>query len=472
MTGPRSEPPTAPARTFEWVGDAVPDYRSFHTVAEHRAHGRALAAEHDHVAYRDLGETPGGEALWAVTVGEGSRTALLFGAPHPNEPIGSMTVDFLLHELAENTELRESLDYEFVCVPVADPDGVRLNEGWFDGPFTLSNYAQNFFRPPPDEQIEATFPVDHEGYAYDDPTAGTRALATLVDEYAPEFIYSLHNAAFGGCYYYLSEAAPDLYDTLHSIPADHGVPLHRGEPEWHLAEEFDEAIYRLSTFEDMYEDVRGEGDDPAEALLGGNAFDYARRAGASEEGGGPFQLVVELPYFHDPRIANGTDLDRSREEVIREAIAHRRPLIRELRAAVAAVAGDLPDTSMAREVRGVFDWYAAEDESKLSWAASAEETDRPATVAEWVDAHYLYGYHLLTNAGMLLRSIDHAAATAEGDARRRLVDAKAAVERVFHDRIGDLQRELDYEAVPIWDLVAIQARAGLVCLDYLQNRDG
>ncbi|MFC7137353.1 hypothetical protein ACFQRB_14655 [Halobaculum litoreum] len=198
--------------------------------------------------------------------------------PHPNEPIGSTTVDFLLHELAENDALRDSLDYEFVCVPVADPDGVRRNEGWFDGPFTLSNYAGNFYRPPPSEQIEATFPIRHEGYTYDDPTPGTRALATLIDEHDPAFLFSLHNAAFGGCYYYATERLDPLHGTLQSIPEEHGVPLNRGDPEDHRNEAFADGVFRLPTFEDRYDAQTGDGDPREAELLGGNAFDYARRA--------------------------------------------------------------------------------------------------------------------------------------------------------------------------------------------------
>jgi len=466
-----SDDDVVPTRTFDALGDAVPRYDSFLRVDTHRDRDRALAAEHDHVVYRSHGETPEGEELWSVTVGEGSRSALLFGAPHPNEPVGSMTVDFLLQELATNDALRDSLDYEFVCVPVADPDGVRRNEGWFDGPFTLSNYAQNFYRPPPDEQIEATFPVEHEGYTYDDPTAGTRALASLIDEHDPAFLFSLHNAAFGGCYYYASERLDPLYETLQSIPGDHDVPLHRGDPENHRNEAFADGVFRLPTFEDRYEAAVGD-DDPREAeLLGGNAADYARRAG---DGDPPVQFLVELPYFVDPRVADTAELDRSRETVIREAVGDRRRLLRELRAAVAATADRFPDTSMAREVSGVFDWYAEEDESRLAWAESADEGGAPATVARHVEERYTWTYHLLTNAGMLLRTLDRAVAASadDPDTRRRLVDAKAAVERVVHDRIGELQRDLDYEAVPVRDLVAIQARAGLVCLDYLQNRDG
>lgn len=201
MTGAQSEP----ARAFDWVDDSVPRYDSFLTVDEHRDRDRAIAAEYDHVEYDELGESQDGNTLWAVTVGDGDRSALLFGAPHPNEPIGSMTIDFLIHEFATNDELRSSLNYEFVCMPISDPDGVRLNEGWFDGPFTLSNYAQNFYRPPPDEQVEATFPLEHEDYSFNSPTPATQALADLIDAHHPEFIYSFHNTAFGGCYYYITD---------------------------------------------------------------------------------------------------------------------------------------------------------------------------------------------------------------------------------------------------------------------------
>ncbi|WP_135855346.1 M14 family zinc carboxypeptidase [Halorussus salinus] len=455
----------SPRRTFEWIDDAIPRYESFFTVEEHRERGRALAADRDHVEYEECGESAGGETLWAVTVGEGSRSALLFGAPHPNEPIGSMTIDFLLHELATNDELRASLDYEFVCVPVADPDGVRLNEGWFDGPFTLSNYALNFYRTPPDEQVEATFPVEREDYSYDDPTPKTRMLADFIETHRPEFIYSFHNAAFGGCYYYLTEPLEPLHDALASLPEEYGVPLHRGEAEKFDAEQYDNAIYQLWTFADMYEDTRDGDEDSEDALIGGNAYDYASRFEDDV-----LEFVVELPYFHDPRIGDRTELDRTREEVIREGVRHRQTLAEEMRRGVEAVAEYLPDTPMAREAEGAVYHFEDEYEAKLEWAESAAETDESATVAQQIDERFLKQYHLLTYLGMLLRSIDHAAMSADEEARETLVETKAALEDAFHERIGEMRDHLDYETIPIWKLVAIQARAGLLCLDYRQNR--
>ncbi|AHF99105.1 peptidase M14 carboxypeptidase A [Halostagnicola larsenii XH-48] len=457
--------PSESVCSFEWFDDAIPRYESFVTVDEHRERDRTLDANYGHVECESHGESAGGETLWTVTVGDGNRCALLFGAPHPNEPIGSMTIDFLLHELATNDELRSSLDYEFVCMPVADPDGVRLNEGWFDGPFTLSNYAQNFCRTPPDEQVEATFPVEREEYSFDEPTPETRVLMDLIETRRPEFIYSFHNAAFGGCYYYLSERLEALYDPLSSLPREYDVPLHRGEPEWFTATEFDEAIYRLLTFEDQFDDVRNHDDiDPEEVLLGGNSYDYASRFDEDV-----IELVVELPHFHDPQIQDQTELGRTRADVIRAGAQNRQTLLNEMRDGVESVAKYLPDTPMAREAEEAIYHFEDELESKLEWAESAPETNEPATVATHIDERYLRQYHLLTYLGMLLRSIDRAAMSADETARKTLVETKSSLEAVFHERLNEIRDSLDYETIPIWKLVAIQARAGLICLDYLQN---
>lgn len=461
MAGPES----TPARSFDWVDDAVPRYESFLEVDEHRERDRALAADRDHVEYVDLGESEAGETLWAVTVGEGDRSALLLGAPHPNEPIGCMTIDFLVHELATNVKLRSSLDYEFVCVPIADPDGVRLNEGWFDGPFTLSNYAQNFYRPPPDEQVEATFPVERGEYAFDDPTLATRALSGLIERHQPEFVYSFHNTDFGGCYYLLTEPLEPLHDALASLPGEYGVPLDRGEPEHFSMEAFDDAIFRLRTFDDQYEAAQEDDVDPDGALLGGNAYDYA-----SQFDEGVVEFTVELPYFYDPNIEDETTLDRTREDVIREGVAARLTLVEAMQSAVEAAGEHLQDTPMAREATGVATHFENEYESKLDWAETTAETDEPATVAQRVDERFIVQYPLLRYVGMFLRSIDHAAMSADEEAREGLQAAKATLEDALHERIGEMRTHLDYETIPIWKLVAIQARAGLLCLDYLQNQ--
>lgn len=465
MPAPTSTPP----RSFAELDDAIPRYDSFFTINDHHERNRALADEYNHVTYRDLGESAGGDPLWAVTVGNGSRTALLFGAPHPNEPIGSMTIDFLLHELADNDELRASLDYKFICMPVADSNGVRKNEGWFDGPFTLANYAANFYRPPPHRQVEATFPVEREQYVFDDPIPATKALADLIEAHHPDLIYSFHNTGFGGCYYLFTEQLEPLWEPLQDLPGEYGIPLDLGEPEVYDSEAFEEPFYRLLTFDDQYEGaVSDEHTDPEEVLFGGTAYDYARQFNDDV-----VEMIVELPYFYEPRIGDDTELDCSRETVIREGTERRRELLREWQAAAMAVEEFLPDTPMAQEAAGTAFFFEDRYDDKIEWAAMSPETDEPATVAQAVDARYVRDYQLLPYVGMLLRTIDHAVMGAvEEEARNRLLDAKDALEDVFHEWIGELQAELDYETLPIWKLVAVQARAGLLCLDYRQREWG
>ena len=91
--------------------------------------------------------------------GRGRRgDALVFGLPHPNEPIGGLTAVHLARRLADDADLRERLGHRWHVVACIDPDGLRLNEGWLAGPFTREHYLRHFYRPAGDEQVEWTFP--------------------------------------------------------------------------------------------------------------------------------------------------------------------------------------------------------------------------------------------------------------------------------------------------------------------------
>ncbi len=458
-----SETPTI--RSFSEVVNEVPAYDSFFDVNEHRARDETLAAEHGGVTFETFGESAAGDEIWGLTLGEGSETALMFAAPHPNEPIGCMTLDFLAHELAENDTLRESLDYGFVLVKAADPDGLRLNEGWFDGPFTLSNYAQNYYRPASDEQVEWSFPFEYGDYEFDDPVPETEALMRVIDTHEPGFIYSLHNAGFGGCYYYLSEPLESLHDVLHQIPADSDIPLHLGEPEIPTVEAFADAIYQLPAASTMFETFEQHGDrDPAEMLAGATSFDYARSVSDDV-----VELVVELPYFSEPRITDQTELDRSRETVVVEGYDEAIELAEKVGEQYDAVEDLLPDCRLERSIESYTDQMIGGLVAQQEWARSAEETDRPATVAQRMDARYIMQFYVSSAIGSFLRLLDQAAMRANGTGYDRLVTARRTLERQFHDTMGTLVEELDYEPIPIRRLVTVQARAGLTCLDHLQQ---
>jgi len=196
----------------------VPDYRDFLTVDELKASSQRLAKRHPGIVdILPVGNSRQGDPIEAIKVGNGDQKALLFALPHPNEPIGSMMLEYLSLRLAEDDSLCKSLGYTWYLIKCIDPDGTRLNEGWFKGPFSIKNYARNFYRPPSFQQIEWTFPIDYETLHFHDPLPETQSLMDLIENTRPDFIFSLHNSGFGGVYFYISEEAPTLYTPFYRL---------------------------------------------------------------------------------------------------------------------------------------------------------------------------------------------------------------------------------------------------------------
>ena len=137
---------------------AVPEFDRFLTVDELVDDFRRIADEFPELATLErVGSSQLGEPIEMLSIGSGDRNILLFAFPHPNEPIGAMTVHHLAHVLTENQGLRDGLGFTWNLIACVDPDGARLNEGWFAGPFTVSNYARHFYRPAGFQQQRAAY---------------------------------------------------------------------------------------------------------------------------------------------------------------------------------------------------------------------------------------------------------------------------------------------------------------------------
>ena len=155
----------------------IPDYKQFLTLEELDESTKKLAREHpDCVSMFELGKTAEGRSILALKIGNGSKNALFFGCPHPNEPIGTMMLEHFTKALAENKSLRDALDYTFYIVKAWDADGLVRNEGWLKGPYTLYNYSRNFFRPAANMQVDWTFPIDYKELHFHDIMPETQAL--------------------------------------------------------------------------------------------------------------------------------------------------------------------------------------------------------------------------------------------------------------------------------------------------------
>ena len=210
----------------------LPHIASFMSVREMDESSIALAKQYpDTVKLRKIGESRQGHPLYCLTIGCGKKKALMYGCPHPNEPIGCMMLEHLSHLLCTHEDWLKELDTTFYLVKVSDPDGLKLNEGWLKGPFTYANYAKHFFRPVSDQQVEWTFPLHYKNYHFNDSIPETKAIMKLMDEIRPDFVYSLHNSSFGGVYFYVNHANHAILDKLPLAAKRAGLPLHLGEPE-------------------------------------------------------------------------------------------------------------------------------------------------------------------------------------------------------------------------------------------------
>jgi len=445
----------------------VPDYKVFMTVEELDKSSFSLAEKYpDLVKLYEAGRSREGRPVYVIRIGDGKNKALWFGCPHPNEPIGTLVIDYLSWQLAENDKLREELDYTWYFIKVADVDGLKLNEGWLKGPYTPLHYAKNYYRPAGNKQVEWTFPIEYKTLRFNDPIPETRVLMSIIQEAKPDFIYSLHNAGFGGVYYYISEEAPLLYPLYYKFVKDLDLPLSLGEPEVPWAKKLAEAVYYMVSTPEYYDYLEEHLDkDPAEVIKSGtDSFDYARRFNSHV-----FELVTEVPYFYDPRIEDLTVVDVRRRDAVLDNVAESKKYYEELNRRYNMVKDSLRLNTRFRES---IEYYLSvmPDSIKAmeNWARKAEELERNATMAEVFDNYQVARFYRLLMLGMFSRMLK-AEIEAGGDGLLKKVLEE--VEAEMKQRAEDLERELNYSVIPVKKLVTLQLAAGLYSALYVQLKN-
>lgn len=441
----------------------VPRYESFFTMDEMDASTLRLSREYpDVVEVREIGRSRNNHPVLCLKIGHGKRNVLAFASPHPNEPIGSTMLEFLTRKIAEDDRLWKEHDLTWYCIKSVDPDGTKLNEGWFKGPYNIHNYARNFFRPAGFEQVEWTFPFEYKTLKFDSPIPETKALAALMEEIKPVFMYSLHNAGFGGVYWYISEDMPGVYPVLWDLVEKLELPLRLGEPETPYAKSLAKAVYRQSSTKDRYEyTLKFQKKDPAEVIKsGGGSFDYVKTVSDA------FTLVCEAPYFFNMDIADLRDSDMLRKDAVLASCdiaddfsSFCREHAEKMQQYVT------PGNSLFTAVKAFSE--ASSNDAKRRWAQTSPECQRLATVAEKFTNLYITRFYSMLTVGMLSRAAQREldADPVAGDEKRRALsevrDLAAAKLKATSDF---LEGAIDYQVVPIWKLVTIQLASGLYFL--------
>lgn len=419
----------------------VPDLVRFPSVDALHAEPDVLAAAHpDLVSVRRIGTARSGEPLRVLTVGEGPVDAVVIGGPHPNEPVGGLTVCVLAALLCRDAGLRAELGYRWHLVPCADPDGARLNEGWFGRPGDRRAYAEHFYRPDPVEQVEWTFPLSGEEYRFDRTLPETAALMRLMDDVEPSLVCSLHNGEHQGVFFYLNRDDLELAGQLAELAGREGLPLHHGEPELPGSRLIAPAVYAMH--------------DGAQvgAMFGAGAgsADYAARFGA-------LHLVPEVPLWTDERVADRSETGTGHRQLVASGAADRLEALDRLDAALAAVADDLTVRSpFERSVRATLRTFRTVVERR----DAASGPDRPATVAEEFDHRQELHLLRLRLLGTFLRMLD--AEIAAGNATPAVRTQRRALTQTFERWVGEALADTRGPAIEIRRPVAVQLGAVLL----------
>lgn len=453
---------------FDQLIQNVPDYKVFLTVDEMDANSKKLAEEFpDICSIREMGKSRQGHPIYCLKIGNGTKKAFMFGCPHPNEPMGAMMLEYFSRELCENDALREEFDYTWYLIKSIDVDGTKRNEKWFKGPFTLYNYARNYFRPIGYEQAEWTFPIEYKKYKWDKPIPETKVLMDIIDEVKPDFLYSLHNAGFGGAYWYITGPADELYDKFHNAAEKQNVPLHLGEPEAAYVQQYAPAVYQMIGLEAEYDyDEQYGSGKPWETMYCGTSSDgYAKKYGT-------YCLVAELPYFYSDKIKNNDTLPFTRLEAVEKGAKMGLDIAEKMNGYmqqfVDLCGDDNPYIKLVRKGIEDRELYYKQD---VNFARGNAEYQQPCTVAQQFDNFDITKFYKMLSWGSLIRACEFERdKREEGAEKEKLSTLIEQMEGELKTLSAEVEELTQYSVVPIQKLVRVQLESGMVVADYIKNK--
>jgi hypothetical protein len=454
---------------FKNVIDSVPNFKEFLTVNELDDSSKELAKTNEDVELINIGNSISERPILCLKIGKGEKNALLFAFPHPNEPIGSLTVEFLSKYLAENPDITDKLGYTWYLIKAIDPDGAVLNEGWFKGKFDPFKYARNYYRPPGHEQIEWTFPIEYKKLVFSNPPPETQALMNLIDKLKPSFMFSLHNAGFCGVYWYVSHDIKEMFPELIRFVEKEELPIHRGEPETQYLKVLHPAIYQMFGIKEAYDFLEENNvNDPQELIkCGTSSDDYLL---GTTDGAG-FTLVCEMPYFYDNALDNDHPSEHDRREKILELFNFYKE-IHKFSNVKFNLIKDVCDKSsrLYTSINDFVDNFIKRLEPEIEYAKTTEKYKGKATVAQAFDSMVASRYYSSLTLGMLARLCEEAA-TNNINSKNDIINIKSEVDKKIEKIINEVLKNTRFEIIPIQKLVRVQVGSALIALSHLKNKE-
>jgi hypothetical protein len=450
---------------LEEILSQIPNYKEFMTVAELDDSSKNLAKKSKHVELKEIGKSKEGRTINCLKIGDGKENALLFAFPHPNEPIGSMSLEFLSHFLAENPEFTQNTGYTWYLIKAIDADGAVLNEGWFKGEFSPLKYAKNYYRPAPYEQIEWSFPINYKKINFETPTPETQALINLIQTLKPKFMYSLHNSGFGGVYFYISYAIANLFEDLVNFVKKEQLPLHLGEPEAPYIKKLHDAIFQMFGVQEQYDYLEAKGiENPTEFIKNGtSSYDYLKKVAGQES----FTLVCEMPYFYNRSIADTSKTEFERRDLRIESLEYKKEIFIRAKKIFRHIKRYCNKTS--RFYTAVAEYIKLTRPSlelEINVTKTSPEYDGKATVSQAFDLNVASRYYGLLIISMIVRLCEEAISL-HPEKEVEITEIKKDFENWIEQKIENLLIDIKFEVIPIQKLVRVQIGSVFITLENL-----
>ncbi|MFW9829210.1 MAG: M14 family zinc carboxypeptidase [Candidatus Thorarchaeota archaeon] len=452
-------------KIFNKILENIPNFDGFLTADELDNSSRKLAERFKDVELMNVGISISGRPILCLKIGKGEKNALLFAFPHPNEPIGSLTVEFLSEYLAENPDITKELGYTWYLIKVIDPDGAVLNEGWFKGKFDPLKYAMNYYRPPGHEQVEWTFPIEYKKLKFSTPPPETQALIKIIDEIKPDFMFSLHNAGFCGVYWYVSHDIKDMFPELLNLVEEEKLPIHRGEPEAQYLQELRPAIYQMFGVKESYDFYEENGiKDPQDLIkCGTSSNDYLLR----KTNGKGFTLVCEMPYFYDKALDNDNPSVHNRREKILELFDFYKEIHKFSVKKFNSIKNFCNHSSkFYTSVNDFIENFIKRLEPEIEYAKKTDKYEGKATIAQAFDCMVASRYYASLGLGMLSRLCEEAAMI-HYDRKNEILSIKSEIDLRIEQIINDVLKGTSFEIIAIQKLVRVQVGSALIAMKHL-----
>jgi len=432
------------------VLDKVDNYTEFLTVNELEDELRNLQRK-DLIKINHIGKSSSGRSILSAKIGNGKKSALVFGFPHPNEPIGSLTCLSLINAISENEYLKNRFTWHII--PSADPDGAKLNEGWFKGKFTIEKYAKNFYRSKAPLQTDWTFPLKYKNRAFSESPSNVTALAKLLEDTRPELVYPVHNAGMSGAYFFMTRYFGDkFYDELTDLCKNLSIPLDMGEPELEIMQEWNKSVYMEFTGKEYYDYYTSVGIEP-DRKTGDSSIGYSKNFNKEVLG-----IIGEIPYIYDKKIGDSNLTKKTRRENIINEIARSEKLKTFISNIMSTT--DLNKNSIFYDL---FQYVVVHWEKDLCTRKKHLESDKyakMATVSQEFSTTVVPRFRQCLLLGELRRLLIESPNTKQN--AKLLED----VENEICDRIEFVEKNSEIKTFPIRKLVQLQLGFLILCLKY------